>query len=57
MWIIAGVGVLTMAGAHWEMKQGLLPTNKGIVGLVFVLTLIVLLGLKMAALTEVTESL
>jgi hypothetical protein len=47
MWIIAGIGALTMAGVYLGMKNGLLPANRGIVGLVFVVTLIVLLGLRM----------
>lgn len=47
MLIIAAVGALTMAGAHWEMKAELLPANKGIVRVVFVVTLIVMLGLRM----------
>jgi len=46
MWIIAGIGALTMTGVFWRMKDGFGPFNMRIVGIVLIATFATLLGLS-----------
>jgi hypothetical protein len=49
MWIIAGIGALTLVGVFWRMKEGFGPFNLRAFGITLIATLAALLALHDAA--------
>jgi hypothetical protein len=49
MWIIAGLGALTLAGIFWKMKEGFGPFNLRAFGITLVATFAALLALRDAS--------
>ena len=46
VWIIAAIGVLTLVGVLWKMKEGFGPNNLRAVGIVLIATFASLLALR-----------
>ena len=46
MWIIAGIGALSLVGVFWKMTKGFGPFNLRAVGIVIVATFSALLALR-----------
>ena len=46
IWIIAGIGSLTMSGVFWKMDKGFGPFNLRAVGIVLVATFAALLAMR-----------
>ena len=46
MWIISGLGALSIGGVFWRMQNGIGPFNLRAVGIVLIATLSALLALK-----------